>query len=109
MIGGAASFTVKARKQLLADLEPLRKGDDVVNDGDPSRWNSAADKRWIPVQPEKVAEVAYDQMEGDPLYGQRFRHAVRFVRWRPDREPTSCTYDQLDVPLRYDLYDVLES
>jgi ATP-dependent DNA ligase len=109
MIGGAASFTVKARKQLLADLEPLRKGDDVVNDGEPSRWNSAADKRWIPVQPEKVAEVAYDQMEGDPRSGQRFRHAVRFVRWRPDREPTSCTFDQLDVPLRYDLDDVLES
>ena len=109
MIGGAASFTVKARKQLLADLEPLRKGDDVVNDGEPSRWNSAPDKRWIPVQPEKVAEVAYDQMEGDPRYGQRFRHAVRFVRWRPDREPSSCTFDQLDAPLRYDLYDVLES
>src|ERR1700736_3014200 len=109
MIGGAASFTVKARKQLLADLEPLRKGDDVVNDGEPSRWNSAADKRWIPVQPEKVAEVAYDQMEGDPRHGQRVRHAVRFVRWRPDREPSSCTFDQLDAPLRYDLYDVLES
>ena len=79
------------------------------DDGEPSRWNSAADNRWIPVQPEKVAEVAYDQMEGDPRYGQRFRHAVRFVRWRPDREPSSCTFDQLDAPLRYDLYDVLES
>jgi ATP-dependent DNA ligase len=107
MIGGAASFSVKDRIKLLADLEPLRKGDEVL-DGEPSRWNSAADKRWIPVRPEKVAEVAYDQMEGNTVHGQRFRHAVKFVRWRPDRDPASCTFDQLDVPLNYDLSDVLE-
>lgn len=104
MVGGAASFTAKDRLKLLAELEPLRKGADVVYEGEPSRWNSAADKRWIPIRPEKVAEVAYDQMEGD-----RFRHTVRFVRWRPDRDPESCTFDQLEVPLNYDLYDVLES
>ncbi len=109
MVGGAASFTAKDRLKLLADLEPLRKGDDIVYDGEPSRWNSAADKRWIPVRPEKVAEVAYDQMEGESGHGLRFRHTVRFVRWRPDRDPKSCTFDQLDVPLQYDLYDVLES
>jgi ATP-dependent DNA ligase len=108
MIGGAASFSVKDRIKLLADLEPLREGDQV-NDGEASRWNSAADKRWIPVRPEKVAEVAYDQMEGNSAHGVRFRHAVKFVRWRPDREPASCTFSQLDVPLNYDLYDVLES
>lgn len=104
MVGGAASFTARDRLKLLAELQPLRRGEDLVYDGEPSRWNSAADKRWIPVRPEKVAEVAYDQMEGE-----RFRHAVRFVRWRPDRDPRSCTFDQLDVPLNYDLYDVLES
>ena len=118
MIGGAASFSVKDRLKMLADLEPLREGDQI-NDGEPSRWNSAADKRWIPVRPERVAEVAYDQMEGYTVpgagqpatsgHGQRFRHAVKFVRWRPDREPSSCTFDQLDVPLNYDLSDVLES
>ncbi len=118
MIGGAASFTAKDRLKLLADLEPLREGDEPV-DGEPSRWNSAADKRWIPVRPEKVCEVAYDQMEGNTEHGaggpatsghgQRFRHAVKFVRWRPDRDPRSCTFDQLDVPVNYDLYDVLES
>ena len=108
MVGGAASFTAKDRLKLLADLEPLREGDDM-REGDPSRWNSAADKRWIPVRPEKVCEVAYDQMEGNAEHGQRFRHAVKFVRWRPDREPRSCTFDQLDVPVNYDLYDVLES
>jgi ATP-dependent DNA ligase len=109
MVGGAASFTAKDRLKLMADLEPLRKGDDLVYDGEPSRWNSAAHKRWIPVRPKKVAEVAFDQMEGNSVHGQRFRHAVRFVRWRPDRDPKSCTFDQLDVPLNYDLYDVLES
>lgn len=108
MVGGAASFTAKARLSMLADLEPLRLGDDV-RDGEPSRWNSAADKRWIPVCPEKVCEVAYDQMEGNTAHGRRFRHAVKFMRWRPDRDPASCTFDQLDVPLNYDLYDVLES
>lgn len=108
MVGGAASFSVKDRVKLLAELEPLREGDEV-REGDPSRWNSAADKRWIPVRPEKVAEVAYDQMEGSTAAGRRFRHAVKFQRWRPDREPSSCTFDQLDVPLNYDLFDVLES
>ena len=112
MVGGAASFTAKDRIALLAELEPLRKGDDVILDGEPSRWNSAADKRWIPIRPEKVAEVAYDQMEGGHLEGagwQRFRHTVRLVRWRPDRDPTGCTFDQLDTPLHYDLNDVLDS
>ncbi|MDY6999854.1 MAG: ATP-dependent DNA ligase [Actinomycetota bacterium] len=108
MVGGAASFTAKARLALLADLAPLRLGDDV-RDGEPSRWNSAADKRWIPVRPERVCEVAYDQMEGNTENGRRFRHAVKFLRWRPDRDPAGCTFDQLDVPLTYDLYDVLES
>ncbi len=108
MVGGAAAFTAKARLSLLADLEPLRIGDDV-RDGEPSRWNAAADKRWIPIRPEKVCEVAYDQMEGNAQHGSRFRHTVKFVRWRPDRDPASCTFDQLDMPLSYDLYDVLES
>ena len=107
MVGGAASFTAKARLSLLAELEPLRIGDDV-RDGEPSRWNSAADKRWIPVRPERVCEVAYDQMEGN-TGERRFRHAVKFMRWRPDRDPSSCTFDQLDVPMNYDLRDVLET
>ncbi|OBA73587.1 ATP-dependent DNA ligase, partial [Mycolicibacterium elephantis] len=72
MVGGAASFTAKDRLKLLADLEPLREGDEM-REGDPSRWNSAADKRWIPVRPEKVCEVAYDQMEGNTVHGRRFR------------------------------------
>ncbi|HEU4361689.1 MAG TPA: ATP-dependent DNA ligase [Mycobacterium sp.] len=104
MVGGAASFTAADRLKRLAELEPLRLAGDVVYQGEPSRWNSAADKQWIPIRPERVAEVAYDQMEG-----LRFRHTVKFLRWRPDRDPASCTFDQLDVPLTYDLSDVLES
>jgi len=107
MVGGAASFSVKDRVALLAELEPLRTGD--AQDGEPSRWNSAADKTWIPIRPERVCEVAYDQMEGNSVHGRRFRHTVKFRRWRPDRDPESCTFDQLDVPLNYDLYDVLEN
>lgn len=111
MVGGAASFTDSDRLTLLAELEPLRIGDPdgkgVVYDGEPNRWNAGpdrADKHWIPIRPERVAEVAYDQMEGD-----RFRHTVKLVRWRPDRDPASCTFGQLDMPLTYDLADVLES
>jgi len=56
----------------------------------------------VPLRPEKVAEVAYDQMEGE-----RLRHAARFLRWRPERDPAECTYDQLEVPVRFELADVL--
>ena len=108
MVGGAASFTVEGPAEAAGRSRAAARGR-RVHDGEPSRWNSAADKRWIPVRPEKVCEVAYDQMEGNTVHGRRFRHAVKFMRWRPDRDPTSCTFDQLDVPLNYDLYDVLES
>jgi ATP-dependent DNA ligase len=56
----------------------------------------------VPLRPERVVEVRYDHMEGS-----RFRHPPQFVRWRPDREPESCGYAQLEVPVRFDLADVL--
>ena len=105
MVGGAASFTTAERVRLLDRLEPLRSGD--VRDGEQSRWNPGADKHWIPIRPELVVEVGYDQMEQTDA-GLRFRHTVQFRRWRPDRTPASCTFDQLEVPLTYDLADVLE-
>ncbi|WP_226435248.1 ATP-dependent DNA ligase [Rhodococcus yananensis] len=108
-VGGASAFTADRRRELLAELEPLRVGADVVAEGEATRWRSAADRSWIPLRPERVLEVAYDQMEGTVETGARFRHAARFLRWRPDRDPRSCTYDQLDVPVRYDLTDVLET
>ncbi|KIQ10937.1 ATP-dependent DNA ligase [Rhodococcus sp. MEB064] len=103
MIGGASAFTDAKRLSYLAELEPLRVGDDVVADGEQTRWRSGMDRTWIPVRPERVLEVAYDQMEKS-----RLRHAARFVRWRPDRDPLSCTYDQLDVPAEYDVADILD-
>ncbi|WP_101784336.1 ATP-dependent DNA ligase [Nonomuraea indica] len=67
-----------------------------------SRWNAKKDLSFIPLRPELVIEVAYDQMEGD-----RFRHTAQWRRWRPDRTPQSCTYEQLERPVSYDLDDIL--
>jgi ATP-dependent DNA ligase len=67
-----------------------------------SRWNAGKDLSFTPLRPELVVEVRYDHMEG-----VRFRHTAQFVRWRPDREPASCTYAQLEEPVSFDLGDVL--
>ena len=119
-VGVSSSFSVARRAELLEELAPYR--DDAL-EGHPwrswaeaqqqadgsqrmpgavSRWSAGKTLEWEPVRPELVVEVAYDAMEGD-----RFRHTARFVRWRPDREPISCRYDQLDRPLRFDVDRVL--
>ncbi|MGY1401807.1 ATP-dependent DNA ligase [Streptomyces sp. SS10] len=118
-VGVSAAFTMKRRAELVEELEPLRMED--VSDhpwaawadeaahasarlpGAPSRWTGKKDLSWVPLRPERVAEVAYDHMEN----GQRFRHTARFRRWRPDRTPESCTYTQLEEPVRYDLAEIL--
>ena len=69
-----------------------------------NRWSSG-EQPWVPLRPERVVEVSYDHTEGG--LPSRFRHTTQFVRWRPDREPESCRYDQLDEPARYDLDAVL--
>ncbi len=102
MVGGAAAFDTKTRIELLARLQTYRLGEDVIAAGEPNRWNAREDHSWVPLRPELVVEVEYDQMEGD-----RLRHAGRVKRWRTDKAPEQCTYDQLDVPARYDLEDVL--
>jgi ATP-dependent DNA ligase len=66
-----------------------------------NRWNAKKDMSWVPLRIERVAEVAYEHLQGD-----RFRHTARFQRWRPDREPASCTYGQLDSPVPIELKDV---
>lgn len=101
MVGGASAFTDARRVELLDELEPLRIGTEKQA-AEPNRWNQREDHGWVPLRAERVVEIAYDQMEGD-----RLRHVARFVRWRPDRDPASCTYDQLEVPVRYDFADVL--
>ncbi|MFJ8826761.1 ATP-dependent DNA ligase [Streptomyces sp. NPDC102467] len=118
-VGVCAAFTMKRRTELIAELEPLRMDsagdhpwaawtDDAAHEasrmpGAPSRWTGKKDLSWVALRPELVAEVAYEHMEN----GARFRHTARFRRWRPDREPESCTYAQLDEPMKFDLADVL--
>ncbi|WP_168698781.1 ATP-dependent DNA ligase [Gordonia paraffinivorans] len=103
MVGGAGAFSDAKRIELQEMFEPMRLDPDKASPGEPTRWRSERSGEWIPIRPELVAEFAYDQMEK-----QRFRHTVKFLRWRPDRDPESCGYDQLEVPLTYDLHDVLE-
>ena len=104
-VGVATGFSRSERRELEAKLAPLRRGagrghpwlgEDVAGDvrvpGEPSRWTGARDLAWDPLRPELVAEVAYDHLQGD-----RFRHATRFLRWRPDRTPRSCRYAQLET------------
>lgn len=113
-VGVAASFPMARRAALIDELAPYVTGDahPWVGDrgserkpgGEPSRWNRGKDTSFVPLRPELVAEVGYDHMEGS-----RFRHTVQWKRWRPDREPESCTYGQLERPVAFDLATVLGS
>ena len=116
-VGVTAAFTDLVRKQLVTELAPWRER---ALEGHPwrgwaeaqaeaeaagqrlpgasSRWNRGKDLGWEPLRPERVCEVAYDHMQGD-----RFRHAAQFVRWRPDKSPRECRYDQLEVTPAYEL------
>jgi ATP-dependent DNA ligase len=118
-VGVSASFSAARRKELLAELAPYRHN---ALEGHPwrswaeaqahaqgqrlpgavSRWSAGKTLEWEPLRPELVVEVAYDAMEGD-----RFRHTAQFVRWRPDRTPESCTYEQVERPVRFDVDRVL--
>jgi ATP-dependent DNA ligase len=115
-VGVTSSFPMARRKELFAELQDLvTTGDDhpwtheAQSDGtrtpreaETSRWNRGKDLGFTALRPERVVEVRYDHMEG-----ARFRHTTQFVRWRPDREPQSCTYAQLEEPVSFDLSDVL--
>src|SRR2546423_6142800 len=112
-VGIAASFTTAKRRDLVGELAPLRQralenhpwrdwagveeGDQRMP-GASSRWNRGKDLSWEPLRPERVCEVAYDHLQGD-----RFRHATHFQRWRPDKDPRSCRYDQLEETPAYEL------
>ena len=117
-VGITSSFTWERREALVAELAPLREG---ALDGHPwaewaewagygtdgsgqrlpgatSRWNRGKDLSWEPLRAERVAEVGYDHLQGD-----RFRHATTFKRWRPDKPPAECRYDQLETTVPYEL------
>jgi ATP-dependent DNA ligase len=125
-IGVSASFPMARRAELVEELAPYREnalenhpwkdwaefqnaaangeaaeGPERRMPGAVSRWNAKKDLSWVPVRPELVVEIKYDQLEG-----RRLRHTGQFLRWRPDKSPQQCTYDQLDVPIRYDLAEV---
>lgn len=105
-VGGIAAFTDVRRRELVEQLEPLvvrdEEGRPVDAETDRSRFSGSKDVSYVPLQPELVVEVAFDQLEG-----ARFRHAVTFLRWRPDREPRSCRLDQVERAPAYDLAEVL--
>lgn len=109
-VGGASAFSRDRRAELAVELAPLAgvSGHPWSADGDghgptgASRWSAGKEPRVVLLAPERVAEVAYDHMEG-----RRFRHTVQMRRWRPDREVRSCGFDQLEEPASYDLSAVL--
>ena len=117
-VGVVASFPMARRAALVEELAPWREDAlaghpwrdwaeaqaqaDGRMPGAQSRWNAKKDLSWQPLRPERVVEVRYDHMEGS-----RFRHTTQFVRWRDDRDPRSCTYEQLEVPVSYDLAALL--
>jgi ATP-dependent DNA ligase len=106
-VGVTSSFTMTARRRLAEELAPLRR-DALASHpwrhwaaaaevgqrlpGGQSRWSAGKDLSWEPLRPERVCEVKYDHLQGD-----RFRHAAVFLRFRDDKAPADCRYDQLEV------------
>jgi ATP-dependent DNA ligase len=105
-VGGIAAFPMATRRALIDEFAPLvvrdERGEIPQASTARSRFSSAKDAAFVPVRPERVVEVAFDQMEG-----HRFRHAVTFLRWRPDRDPQSCRLEQVERAPAYDLGEVL--
>lgn len=107
-VGGVAAWSNARRLELIDELAPLVVRDEdgaaVTSEGEKSRFSAPdRDSSFVHLRPERVLEVRYDQLEG-----WRFRHTVQFDRWRPDRDPRSCTYEQLETVSAYDLGDVLD-
>jgi ATP-dependent DNA ligase len=114
-VGVIGAFPLARRKELFTELQPLvttfddhpwawarqEEGARTPRKGEGSRWNAGKDLSFVPLRPERVVEVRYEHMEG-----VRFRHTAQFSRWRPDREPESCTYEQLEEPVSFDLAEI---
>jgi ATP-dependent DNA ligase len=115
-VGVIGAFPMTRRRELFTELQPLVTGFDGhpwnwaapagdtrhPRESETSRWNAGKDLSFVPLRPERVVEVRYDHMEGT-----RFRHTAQFSRWRPDREPQSCTFEQLEQPVRFDLDQIV--
>ena len=117
-VGVVGAFPMAAREKLFIELQPLvttfdghpwnwaahEQGERTPRKNESSRWNAGKDLSFTPLRPERVVEVRYDYMEGD-----RFRHTTQFVRWRRDRDPQTCTYEQLERAVSFNIADVLGS
>jgi ATP-dependent DNA ligase len=115
-VGVIGAFPMAERRRLFTELQPLvtefeghpwnwaahEAGERTPQKNAGSRWNAGKDLSFVPLRPERVIEVRYDHMEGE-----RFRHTAQFNRWRPDREPRSCTYEQLERPLTFSLGEII--
>jgi ATP-dependent DNA ligase len=115
-VGVVGAFPMARRRELFTELQPLvttfedhpwnwaatQPGVRHPRASESSRWNAGKDLSFIPLRPERVVEVRYEHMEGT-----RFRHTAQFIRWRPDRDPASCGFEQLEEPVRYDLAQLL--
>jgi ATP-dependent DNA ligase len=115
-VGVIGAFPMAERRRLFAELQQLvtdfkdhpwnwaahQAGERTPRKNEFSRWNAGKDLSFVPLRPERVVEVRYDHMEG-----ARFRHTAQFNRWRPDRDPRSCTYEQLEQPLTFSLDDIV--
>ncbi|MDR2987159.1 MAG: ATP-dependent DNA ligase [Nocardiopsaceae bacterium] len=116
-VGVIGAFPLARRKELFKELQPLvttfeghpwnwaaeaARTTRHPREAEHSRWNAGKDLSFVPLRPERVVEVRYDHMEGT-----RFRHTAQFVRWRPDRDPESCGFAQLEEPVSYNLADIL--
>jgi ATP-dependent DNA ligase len=117
-VGVIGAFPLVRRQELFTELQPMvttfddhpwawakqEEGARTPRNSEYSRWNVGKDLSFVPLRPELVVEVRYEHMEG-----VRFRHTAQFNRWRPDRDPRSCTYEQLDEPVKFDLEEVLST
>jgi ATP-dependent DNA ligase len=115
-VGVIGAFPMSRRRELFEELQPLvtdfddhpwnwaahLAGERTPRKGEGSRWNAGKDLSFVPLRPERVVEVRYEHMEGE-----RFRHMAQFNRWRPDRTPESCTYEQLEQPVTFKLSDIV--
>src|SRR4029453_16755312 len=117
-VGVIGSFPIAVREGLFQEMQPRvtwfgappwdwaahMQGERTPRKNEVSRWNNGKDLSFTPLRPERVVEVRYDYMEGI-----RFRHTAQFERWRPDRDPRTCTYEQLERPVQFNLAEVLTS
>jgi ATP-dependent DNA ligase len=115
-VGVIGAFPAARRRELFVEMQPLvttfddhpwawareEEGTRTPRNAEGSRWAVGKDLSFTPLRPDRVVEVRYEHMEG-----VRFRHTAQFNRWRPDRDPKSCTYEQLEEPVKYDLGDIL--